>query len=91
MNILATGTNCAFVMSHDTRNLGVGSTRFFSETENDKKAQFITMLCISFQPSRLRFLIDSPFWGRVFSQQGSGLSSTRLFGASLCSFDIFNF
>jgi hypothetical protein len=34
-----------------------------------------------FQSARLRFLIDSPFWGQVFSQQGSGFSSTHLFGA----------
>ncbi|OQY49373.1 MAG: hypothetical protein B6247_23575, partial [Candidatus Parabeggiatoa sp. nov. 2] len=34
-----------------------------------------------FQPARFRFLIESPFWGQVFSQQDSGLSSNRLFGA----------
>jgi hypothetical protein len=30
---------------------------------------------------RFRFVVDLPFWGQVFCRQGSGLSSTCLFGA----------
>ncbi|OQY44047.1 MAG: hypothetical protein B6247_30795 [Candidatus Parabeggiatoa sp. nov. 2] len=50
------------------------------------KAQLCSRLVIAFlgpgfQPPRLRFIVESPFWGQVFSHQGSGLSSNRLFGA----------
>ncbi|OQY43476.1 MAG: hypothetical protein B6247_31640 [Candidatus Parabeggiatoa sp. nov. 2] len=41
----------------------------------------IAFLGPGFQPPRLSFVVESPFWSQVFNHQGSGLSSNRLFGA----------
>jgi len=60
------------------------STRLFGARFSAATAQLCRRLAFMepcFQPPRLMFFIESPFWGQVFSQQGSGLSSTRLFGA----------
>jgi len=41
----------------------------------------IVFLGPGFQPPRLNFVVESPFWGQVFGRHGSTLSSNRLFGA----------
>jgi len=59
----------------------LSSTRLYGAMFPATKAHVfhrIAFLGPGFQPARLRFVVDSPFWGQVFSQQGSGLSSTRL-------------
>jgi len=63
---------------------GFSSTRLFGARLLAIKVQVshrLAFLGPGFQSARFRFLIESPFWGQVFSQQGSGFSSNRLFGA----------
>ncbi|RKZ47397.1 MAG: hypothetical protein DRR08_32435 [Candidatus Parabeggiatoa sp. nov. 2] len=50
----------------------------FSAAAKTQVYRRLAFLGPGFQPPRLRFVVKSPFWGQVFSQQGSGLSSTRL-------------
>jgi hypothetical protein len=70
------------VFSH--QGSALSSTRLFGARFSATKAQLchrLVFLGPGFQPPWLRFVIGSPFWGQVFSHQGSALSSTRLFGA----------
>ncbi len=65
----------------------LSSNRLFGARFSAATAQLCRRLVIAFlgpgfQSPRLNFVVDSPFWGRVFSRHGSTLSSTRLFGAS---------
>jgi hypothetical protein len=58
--------------------------RLFGANFSTTMAQLCRRLAFlgpGFRPPRFRFVIDLPFWGQVFGHQGSGLSSTCLFGA----------
>jgi hypothetical protein len=62
----------------------LSSTRLFGARFSTSMAQLCHRLAFlgpGFQPAWLSFVVDSPFWGQVFNQHGSALSSTRLFGA----------
>ncbi|OQY44044.1 MAG: hypothetical protein B6247_30780, partial [Candidatus Parabeggiatoa sp. nov. 2] len=72
------------VFSH--QNSGLSSNRLFGARFSATGTQVCRRLIIAFlgpgfQPPRLRFVVESPFWGQVFSRQDSGLSSNRLFRA----------
>jgi len=59
----------------------LSSNRLFGARFSATKTQLcrrIAFLEPGFQPPRLRFVVESPFWGRVFSRHGSTLSSNRL-------------
>jgi hypothetical protein len=66
--------------------LSSACNRLFGASFSAATVQLCRLLVIAFlgpafRPSRLRFVVDSLFWGQAFGRQDSGLSSTRFFGA----------
>jgi hypothetical protein len=67
------------VFSHQAS--GLSSNCLFGARFSAATAQVcrrIAFLGPGFQPPSFRFVVESPFWGRVRSRHGSTLSSTRL-------------